>query len=189
MSSASATLLLARVHGQMLRHRVMEGLMSNRLLMLTIGCFLGLYCVASYVLVARGLQFISRMPLFGPLLLERLIYLLFFFFFVMLVISNATITGMGMFRRKDMDWQVALPLPYRSLVLWKTLEGMALASWGLLVLSAPILVALGRKQRRHGELGGDVLGPRCGVPGIIHSWISCGASGIRWRGNLRWTWM
>jgi len=143
MSTASAIYLLARIHGQMLRHRIHEGLASNRLLLLTISSFLCLYCVAAYVLVDRGLQFITRMPLFGPLLLERLIYLLFFFFFVMLVISNATITGMGMFRRKDMDWQVALPLPYRSLVLWKTLEGMALASWGLLVLSAPILVALG----------------------------------------------
>jgi ABC-2 type transport system permease protein len=72
------------------------------------------------------------------------VYLLFFFFFVMLVISNATITGMGLFRRKDMEWQVALPLPERSLVMWKTLEGMMLASWGLIVLSAPILLALGQ---------------------------------------------
>lgn len=144
MTSAGATYLLARVHGQMLRHRLKEGLMGNRLLLTTISGFLLLYCVAAYVLVSRGLEFVNRMPLFGPLLLERLIYLLFFFFFVMLVISNATITGMGMFRRKDMDWQVALPLPYKSLVLWKTLEGMALASWGLLVLSAPILVALGQ---------------------------------------------
>ncbi|SKB02269.1 ABC-2 type transport system permease protein [Prosthecobacter debontii] len=144
MSSATATLLQAQVYWQMLKHRVAEGLETNRLLLLTIGSFLGLYCVAAYVLVSRGLEFVSRMPLFGPLLLERLVYLLFFFFFVMLVISNATITGMGMFRRKDMDWQVALPIPYRSLVIWKTLEGMALASWGLLVLSAPILVALGR---------------------------------------------
>lgn len=144
MTSAGATYLLARVHGQMLRHRLVEGLMGNRLLLATISGFLVLYCVAAYVLVSRGLEFVNRMPLFGPLLLERLIYLLFFFFFIMLVISNATLTGMGMFRRKDMDWQVALPLPYKSLVLWKTLEGMALASWGLLVLSAPILVALGQ---------------------------------------------
>ena len=68
----------------------------------------------------------------------------------MLIISNATITGMGLFRRKDMEWQVALPLPFRSLVVWKTLEGMALASWGLLLLSAPILLALG--QLYHGGL-------------------------------------
>ena len=50
---------------------------------------------------------------------------------------------MGLFRRKDREWQVALPLLFRSLVIWKTLEGMTLASWGLMILSAPILLALG----------------------------------------------
>jgi ABC-2 type transport system permease protein len=144
MTSFTATTLLAAAHRRMLWHRVEEMLSKNRLLVATIGGFLCLYCVAAYVLVSRGLDFISKTPLFGPLLTERLVYVLFFFFFVMLVISNATITGMGLFRRKDMEWQVALPLPYRSLVMWKTLEGMALASWGLLVLSAPILLALGK---------------------------------------------
>lgn len=144
MTSAAVTFLLARTHGQAFRNRVEELLTRNRLMVATICGFLVLYGVAAYVLVSRGLGFIHQTPLFGPLLTERLVYLLFFFFFVMLIISNATITGMGLFRRKDMEWQVALPLPERSLVLWKTLEGMALASWGLIVLSAPILLALGR---------------------------------------------
>jgi ABC-2 type transport system permease protein len=150
MTSFAAIQLLATVHRRMLWHRVEEMLEKNRLLMATIAGFLGLYCVAAYVLVSRGLEFISKMPLFGPLLTERLVYMLFFFFFLMLIISNATITGMGLFRRKDMEWQVALPLPFRSLVVWKTLEGMALASWGLLLISAPILLALG--QLYHGGL-------------------------------------
>jgi len=137
-------MLLARTHGRAFRHRVEELLTQNRLMVATISGFLVLYGVAAYILVSRGLGFIHKTPLFGPLLTERLVYLLFFFFFVMLVISNATITGMGLFRRKDMEWQVALPLPDRSLVLWKTLEGMTLASWGLIVLSAPILLALGQ---------------------------------------------
>lgn len=144
MTSAAATALLARAHGQAFKHRVEELITNNRLMVVTISGFLTLYGVAAYILVSRGLGFIHRTPLFGPLLTERLVYLLFFFFFVMLVISNATITGMGLFRKKDMEWQVALPLPERSLVLWKTLEGMTLASWGLIVLSAPILLALGQ---------------------------------------------
>jgi ABC-2 type transport system permease protein len=144
MTSFAATMLLARSHGRAFRHQVEELLTQNRLMVATISGFLLLYGVAAYVLVSRGLGFIHKMPLFGPLLTERLVYLLFFFFFVMLVISNATITGMGLFRRKDMEWQVALPLPERSLVMWKTLEGMTLASWGLIVLSAPILLALGQ---------------------------------------------
>ena len=144
MTTAKATFLLAKAQGWVLVHRARIGLKENRLLTLTIATFLLVYAVAAYVLVGRGIEFIHRLPLLGPLLTERLVYLLFFFFFVMLIISNATITGMGLFRRKDTGWQVALPIPFRSLVIWKTLEGMILASWGLVVLSAPILAALGR---------------------------------------------
>ncbi len=142
MTTASATCILARAHARMLRHKLRFGLRENRLLSATVGGFLGLYSLAAYLLVSRGLEFMMKLPLIGPLLTERLVFLLFFFFFVMLVISNATITGMSLFRRKDMEWQIALPLPPRSLVLWKTLEGMLLASWGLLLLSTPILLAL-----------------------------------------------
>jgi len=141
---ARATTLLASAHWHMLRHKIRNGWRENRLLGFTVAAFLLLYSSSAYYLVARGLEFIVKIPLVGPLLTERMVYLLFFFFFLMLIISNATITGMGLFRRKDMEWQVALPLPPRSLVLWKTAEGMLLASWGLLLLSAPILLAIAR---------------------------------------------
>ncbi len=144
MTVAGTTALLARVHLRMLMNKAQHGMRENRLLVATVGMFLVFYGVAAYQLVDRGLEFVMKVPLLGPLLAERLVYLLFFFFFIMLVLSNATITGMGLFRRKDMEWQVALPLAPRSLVVWKTLEGMLLASWGLIVLSAPILLALGR---------------------------------------------
>jgi ABC-2 type transport system permease protein len=144
MTSAAATLLLAKTQVRALRHQAQDLLMRNRLLGMTLGGFLVLYAVAAYLMVERGLSYIHLTPLFGPLLTERLVFLMFFFFSVMLVISNATITGMSLFRRREMEWQVALPLPVRSIVVWKTLEGMALASWGLLVLSAPILAALGQ---------------------------------------------
>ena len=147
MTTASATCILARAHGRMLRHKVRFGLRENRLLSVTVGGFLGLYSLAAYLLVSRGLDFMMKLPLIGPLLTERLVFLLFFFFFVMLVISNATITGMSLFRRKDMEWQIALPLPPRSLVLWKTMEGMLLASWGLLLLSTPILLAIAQAYK------------------------------------------
>lgn len=144
MTTARATALLARAQWWVLLHRMRIGLRENRLLTATIASFLAIYAVAAYLLVSRGIEFVHKLPLLGPLLTERLVYLLFFFFFVMLVISNATITGMGLFRKRDTAWQVALPIPAKSLVLWKTLEGMLLASWGLVVLSAPILAALGR---------------------------------------------
>ena len=62
----------------------------------------------------------------------------------MLVISNATITGMSLYRRNETGWLLSLPLPHGSIVLWKTLEGLFLSSWGLILLSAPILGAFGK---------------------------------------------
>ncbi len=143
LTTAQATRMLAGAHFATVLHTLRTHLREKRLLFVTVGAFLLVYVVTAYQLMSRGLEFVNQVPLLGPLLMERLIYVLFFFFFAMLVVSNATITGMGLFKRKETGWLLSLPLPYRSLVLWKTLEGMVLASWGLLLLSAPVLLAIG----------------------------------------------
>ncbi len=144
LTTAKATRMLAGAHAATAWNTLRTHLGEKRLLFFTIATFLAVYVVAAYVLVSRGLLFVNQIPLLGPLLMERLIYVLFFFFFAMLVVSNAAITGMGLFKRQETGWLLSLPLTFRSLVLWKTLEGMVLASWGLLLLSAPILMAIGR---------------------------------------------
>lgn len=110
----------------------------------TVSAFMTGYVISTYLLVSRGLEYVQRLPLLGPVLVERLLFLLFFFFFIMLVISNATITGMSLFRRSETGWLLSLPMPHGSIVMWKTLEGLFLSSWGLILLSAPILSAFGR---------------------------------------------
>lgn len=142
LTTARATSVLARVHVTALWNTTRELVKSNRTMVLTISIFLISYAVVTCLLVGRGLTFVQSVPLLGPLLTERLIYMLFFAFFLMLVVSNATITGMGLFRRNETGWLLTLPLTHRSLVLWKTVEGMVMASWGLILLSAPILVAI-----------------------------------------------
>jgi ABC-2 type transport system permease protein len=144
LTTANATRALALANGQSLLNMLRSHLQSNRLMFGTIALFLSVYMSMAYILVGRGLEFVHKIALVGPLLTDRLIYLLFFFFFVMLIVSNATITGMGLFRRKETGWLLSLPLQHHSLVMWKTLEGMALASWGLVLLSAPILGAVGK---------------------------------------------
>ncbi|OYW30727.1 MAG: hypothetical protein B7Z47_03290 [Chthoniobacter sp. 12-60-6] len=187
MTTASATWLLARAHGRMLLHKLRFGLRENRLLSVTVGGFLGLYSLAAYLLVARGLEFMMKLPLIGALLTERLVFLLFFFFFVMLIISNGTITGMSLFRRKDMEWQIALPLPPRSLVLWKTLEGMLLASWGLLLLSMPILLAIAQTYKADARFLFAVLPALLALVTIaanVSTWLLIAL--VRW--SRRWMW-
>lgn len=143
LSTAHATRSLARAHGWALLQTLRAHVREKRLLCVTIVVFLLGYASTAYLLVAKGLEFVNRMPILGPMLTERIVYVLFFFFFAMLVVSNATITGMGLFRRRETGWLLSLPLSFRSLVLWQTFEAMLVASWGLLLLSAPILAAIG----------------------------------------------
>lgn len=144
LSTAQATCTLALAHRAAFMQSLRAQLGGNRLLFATVGSFLGLYLGASYFLVSRGLAYVSHLPILGPILTERMVYVLFFFFFVMLIVSNATITAMGLFRKRETGWLLSLPITFQSLVLWQTLEGMVLASWGLILLSAPILAALGK---------------------------------------------
>jgi len=142
-SNVAATLAQCRAQSAALSHRVHVSVKEGRLMTLTIAAFMVLYMCAAYLLVSKGLQFVHNLPLLGPVLTERLLYLLFFFFFMMLVLSNAAITGIGLFRRQETGWHLSLPMPHSSIVMWKTIEGMLLSSWGLLLLSAPILAAFG----------------------------------------------
>ncbi|MEZ0274864.1 MAG: hypothetical protein ACAH88_08155 [Roseimicrobium sp.] len=142
-STLRATFIQARVHGAALRHRLRHGMEEGRLMTVTITAFMALYMVAAYVLVNQGLLFVHKLPLLGPLLTERMLFLLFFFFFLMLVISNSAITGISLFRKLETGWHLSLPMPHSSIVLWRTVEGLLLSSWGLLLLSAPILAAFG----------------------------------------------
>ncbi len=144
MTIARATLSQARAHFNALRQRVRGNLREQRLMSATISAFLIAYMVAAFVLVSRGLEYVQQLPLLGPLLTERTLHLLFFFFFLMLILSNATISGMSLFRRSETGWLLSMPLPPAGIVLWKTIEGLLLSSWGLIVLSAPILAAFGR---------------------------------------------
>jgi ABC-2 type transport system permease protein len=143
-STARATLSQAHAKTLALRHRLRDSVREGRLMTATVITFMALYMGAAYLLMERGLSFVHRLPLVGPLLTERMLYLLFFFFFLMLIISNAAICGISIFRRGETGWQLSLPIPHSSVVLWKTIESLLLSSWGLILLSAPILAAFGR---------------------------------------------
>ena len=127
-----------------LRHQFKLACSEKSFATATISLFLIIYAITAHVLVGRGLDYVRHVPLLGPILTERMLFLLFFFFFVMLILSNATITGIGLFRRQETGWLLTLPIPHESLVLWRTVEGLMLSSWGLILLSAPILAAFAR---------------------------------------------
>ena len=78
----------------------------------------------------------------GSLLSQRILYLIFGFFFVMLVFSSLIVATRRFSKRRRAG--CSLPVPHRSIYRWKFLEALAVSSWALLFLSAPMMIAFGR---------------------------------------------
>ncbi|HEX8373149.1 MAG TPA: hypothetical protein VF585_10245 [Chthoniobacterales bacterium] len=117
---------------------------QSRLLTAVLGTFLLGYLGAAYFLFFKGLQFVNGFPLVGTLISQRILYLLFAFFFLMLVFSNLIIGYSTLFRNRETAWLLTLPVDHRNVLRWKYLECLAVSSWALVFLSAPLLLAYGR---------------------------------------------
>jgi ABC-2 type transport system permease protein len=117
---------------------------KSRLMLAVLAAFCLGYLAVGYYLFYGGLLFLRRFPVVGSLLAQRLLFLIFGFFFAMLVFSNAIIGYANLFRNRETNFLLSLPIRPRDIYLWKILESLVFASWALLFLSAPMMVAWGR---------------------------------------------
>jgi len=134
-------LLLVKYHRRMSHTRLRHLFSQSKLMALTLSVFLLGYAVTGYFLFRQGIYFIERIPGVGTFLGDRMIYILFFFFFLMLVFSVGITNFIGLIKGKEIGWLLTLPLSYRVVFLWKSTEAMLVSSWGLLFISAPLLLA------------------------------------------------
>ena len=116
---------------------------QSRLLTALIGGFIVCYLGLAYWLFYRGLQFTSSFVGFGPLLVERLMFLLFAFLFVLMLFSNLVIGYTNLFRNREAYFLMTLPLSFQTIFRWKFMESTLLASWAFLFLIAPLMMAYG----------------------------------------------
>src|SRR5205809_2935420 len=105
--------------------------------------FIGSYLVLAFWLFFIGLRFIGKFPALGPLLIERLLFLLFAFLFLLLLLSNLVISYTNLFRNRETAFLLSLPVPSRTIFQWKFIESTLLASWAFIFLIAPLLGAYG----------------------------------------------
>lgn len=143
MNLAREIAVLARVHWRIFTARTVQSVQRSRLMAGTITLFLAAYLVAGYFLFCRGLNYMVTLPGVGLLLTERIVYMAYFFFFLMLVFSNSILLYSGIFRGKETPWLLTTPLDPRSILCWKVVESFLVSSWGLAVLSAPLLASVG----------------------------------------------
>jgi ABC-2 type transport system permease protein len=115
----------------------------SRLMTTVVILFVGGYSWLSWFLFYKGLRFVQRFPGLDTLMTERLLYLLFAFLFALLLFSNLIISYTNLFRNRETNFLLSLPVPRETILRWKLLESTTLASWAFLFLIAPLLVAYG----------------------------------------------
>lgn len=125
----------------MARTRLQQLLNGSKLMVLTLAGFLIAYAVLGYFMFSKGLGLMERVPTVGGFLTDRIIYLIFFFFLVMLIFSTGVTNFIGLIKGREIRWLLTMPLSHRAIFLWKSTEAIVFASWGLVFISAPLLLA------------------------------------------------
>ena len=135
--------LLAGVNRTQSWRRLKSAVAQSRLHAFLMGLFVVGYAWLAYALFHKALQFTSSFPGLGPVLIERMMFLLFAFLFLLLLLSNVIINFTNLFRNKETQFLLSLPVPRQVVYRWKIFESGILASWAFLFLIAPLVVAYG----------------------------------------------
>jgi len=135
--------LLIRVNLIQARRRLKSIVQQSRFLASIICAFIVGYAWISFWLFHKGLKFVEQFPGLGPLLTERLLFLLFAFLFVLLLFSSLVISYTNYFRNRETAFLLTLPIPRQQIFRWKSIESALLASWAFIFLTAPLLAAYG----------------------------------------------
>ena len=120
------------------RHAVAEApLRAGTAVVLIALIWLLLYGI--FLVVFRQLQ---RTPLEATIAIPLVFNFFFVAMLVMLTLSNAIIAYGALFGKQESDYLIASPLTTLDVVTLKYLEGLVLASWSLIVLGLPLMVAM-----------------------------------------------
>src|SRR5580692_3061819 len=166
--------LLLWVHWRTFVARVRGLRRQSSLLLFVLGAFVTGYLGVGYWLFHFGFDYIQQFPLVGTLLSDRILFLIFGFFFIMLIFSNLIIGYSTLFKSRETNWFLSLPVPHRTVYRWKFIESLCVSSWALMFLSAPMMAAYGvQHQVQPLFYVGTALAymPFIVMPALAGSWV------------------
>ncbi|MDB6171343.1 MAG: hypothetical protein JWL59_654 [Chthoniobacteraceae bacterium] len=146
---------------------------QSPLLLFVLSAFIIGYLGAGYWIFKAGLGYLYHFPLVGSLLSQRILFLVFGFFFMMLAFSNLIIGYSTLFKNRETQWFLSLPISHRNIYQWKFCEALAISSWALIFLSAPMMIAYGRVHSVSPEFYPQVAMvflPFVVIPALAGSW-------------------
>ncbi len=96
-------------------------------------------------------HYFLKVPLLGPTLVFRFLSMVFFGFFAMLLFSNIITSLSTIYLSKDLLLLWSYPIQHLSLFLSRFYRTFVASSWMILLMSVPILMALGTVY--HADMG------------------------------------
>lgn len=174
LSTSALFRLLAWVHWRSFLARWRKTRKESPLLLWVLAVFIVGYLGVGYYLFFNGLNFLHEFQVVGSLLSQRILFLIFAFFFAMLIFSNLIIGYTTLFKNRETEWMLSLPLPHRNIYRWKFLEALVISSWALIFLSAPMMFAYGRVHDVPAVFYAQIAMvylPFVVIPALLGSWI------------------
>ena len=162
------------MHWRTFRARMAKSSKESPLLGWILAAFIIGYLLCGFFLFKGGLDYLYKFPVVGSLLAERILFLIFGFFFVMLTVSNLIIGYSTLFKNREAQWFLSMPVRHRDVYRWKFIEALAVSSWALVFLSAPMLAAFGVVHGVPWNFYVQVaLGyiPFVIIPAVVGSWL------------------
>jgi ABC-2 type transport system permease protein len=169
--------LLVRVRVAVIRNTIHETMRTQPLRIVgTAGSLLVIWGALYFLLIATFWQ-VKREALQGIVAVP----LMFTFFFLaltgMLAFSTAILCYGSMFRRKETEYLLSGPFLPRDIVIARYLEGLVLASWSLVLLGLPLMMAVASVFKGQWSFYPLFLGlflmfiPLPGALGLVLAWL------------------
>jgi len=139
---SSCLVLIVRTQLQLLRNAARQLLLQRPIRLVGTALSGLLVWVGLYVLLVQTFNLVRR-PVLEGIVATPLIFTFFFLALTaMLAFSTAILAYGALFRRPESAYLVASPVPARDLVVMRYLESLVLASWSLVLLGVPLMLAM-----------------------------------------------
>jgi ABC-2 type transport system permease protein len=161
-------------------HNLLNDLKKNNRLRLAIAIFCcTIFWLGMFVLFLGGFEFVESFRLTNEIY-EYLFGIFFFTLFVMLFFSNGIIIYAGLFHSRETNWLMTQPLAEDRIFVHKFIESFVFASWGVVLLGSPVLVAYGLSIKAHLAFFISIMPLLIAFVGIPAGLGSCAAILIAW---------
>jgi ABC-2 type transport system permease protein len=110
---------------------------------IVMGLMAAAFWTGSFVFFQRTLGYFQTITALGPILTQRLLFLIFVSFFAVLLLSNVVTALTTFYGAADMNLLLAAPLTRRRLHRARFTETLATSSWMVLLFGLPAFAAYG----------------------------------------------